>query len=322
MKKHLIALAVAGAVAAPAFAQNVTIYGTIGGGYLSTETSSATTSAVDNNDSLSSTGWGLKGTEDLGGGMKAMFQLENEFKTGSAAQDSSSFNTASEVWTTTMIGLSLANGTTFSWGKQGTVYDSHKSFGNMGANFFSTTDQYLDDMGDKQDSTLKVENIPVGPVKVSVSASSRASNQDVNSLAVTGAIAGATVTFATAQSNLNENESTVNVAYPVLPNLTAHFQYMKGKEPNASSTNNTGTVARNNQKALKLGVKYTMGNIDILGSIQSYKDSVGAAAEEDAMGVMGVYNLSKRTALFAGYNNRSVNNADTTTMVVGAQHKF
>ncbi len=321
MKKHLIALAVAGAVAAPAFAQNVTIYGTIAGGYQSTETATSTTSAVDNQDSLNSTLWGLRGTEDLGGGMKAFFNLENEFKTGSGGTGNSDVSTASEIWTKTQIGISLANGTSFSWGKQGSVYDSYKSWGNMGANFFSTTDQYLDDMGDIHDSTLKVENIPVGPVKLSVSTSQRATFQDVNSFAVTGAIAGATVAFATAQSNLGETESTVNVEYPVLSNLTARVQYMKGKEPNASSATNTGTVARNNQKAMKLGVKYTMGAIDILGSLQSYKDSV-AAAEEDALGVMGVYNLSKRTALFAGYNNRSVNNADTTTMVVGAQHKF
>jgi predicted porin len=315
MKKHLIALAVAGAVAAPAFAQNVTIYGTIAGGYQSTETTTATTSAVDNQDSLNSTLWGLRGTEDLGGGMKAFFNLENEFTTGSGVSGNSSVSTASEIWTKTQIGISLANGTSISWGKQGSVYDSYKSWGNMGANFFSTTDQYLDDMGDIHDSTLKVENIPVGPVKLSASTSQRAAFQDVNSFAVTGEIAGATVGFAAAQSNLGETESTVNVEYPVLSNLTARVQYMKGKEPNA-------TTARNNQKAMKLGVKYTMGAIDILGSIQSYKDSVGAAAEEDALGVMGVYNLSKRTALFAGYNNRSVNNADTTTMVVGAQHKF
>lgn len=315
MKKHLVALAVAGAIAAPAMAQNVTFYGTLTGGYMSTETGTSTTSTVDNNDSLSSTGWGLKGTEDLGGGMKASFVLENEFKLGSAASDTNSVSTSSDLWTTSAIGISLANGLTVSWGKQGTVYDGYKSHGNMGANFFSTTDQYLDDMGDKQDSTLKVENIPVGPVKLHASVSSRAGNQDVNSLGVTYNLGSLSLALVTAQSNLGESESTLNAEYPVAANLTVRAQYMKGKEPNAST-------ARNNQKALKVGVKYTMGNIDILGSMQSYKDSTGATSEEDALGVMGVYNLSKRTALFAGYNNRSVNSADTTTMVVGAQHKF
>jgi len=75
MKKSLIALAVAGAFAAPAFAasSNVDVYGTL-------------RYSLDHNDvSGGSTNWmvkdqtsrvGLKGSEDLGGGLKAVWQIE------------------------------------------------------------------------------------------------------------------------------------------------------------------------------------------------------------------------------------------------------
>ncbi len=80
MKKSLLALAVLGAFAGTAFAQtNVTVYGLVdagltfqGGGANGSETKLAT--GVQSGNRL-----GFKGTEDLGGGLKANFQLESGF---------------------------------------------------------------------------------------------------------------------------------------------------------------------------------------------------------------------------------------------------
>ena len=84
MKKHLIAAAVAAAVVAPAaMAQQVTVYGIIDAGYMSTKTVSAAnpavtakTSTMGADGALSGSRLGFRGTEDLGGGLKANFQLE------------------------------------------------------------------------------------------------------------------------------------------------------------------------------------------------------------------------------------------------------
>lgn len=80
MKKSLIALAILGAFTGTAFAQtNITIYGIVDAGIV-----------YDNNDPAGKT-WrldsgiqsgsrlGFKGTEDLGGGLSAIFNLENGF---------------------------------------------------------------------------------------------------------------------------------------------------------------------------------------------------------------------------------------------------
>jgi predicted porin len=77
MQKKLIALAVAGLVSGAAFAQsNVTVYG-IADMYLAHATAKDTMSAnVINSGGLSGSRIGFKGTEDVGGGMSALFVLE------------------------------------------------------------------------------------------------------------------------------------------------------------------------------------------------------------------------------------------------------
>jgi predicted porin len=80
MQKKLIALAVAGLVSAPAFAQsNVTIYGSIDYGYTvqnkNVEKGVRSRQGLDSSVSKANR-IGFKGTEDLGNGLKAVFVLE------------------------------------------------------------------------------------------------------------------------------------------------------------------------------------------------------------------------------------------------------
>ncbi len=80
MKKSLIALAVTSAVAAPAFAQNsVTLYGIIDLGIDFVNNTGGHHQWAERSGILQGSRWGLKGAEDLGGGTKAIFQLENGF---------------------------------------------------------------------------------------------------------------------------------------------------------------------------------------------------------------------------------------------------
>jgi predicted porin len=91
MQKKLIALAVAGLVSAPVFAQsNVTIYGTIDYGY--TWQGRNITSGVDHRSGIDSgvskaNRLGFKGSEDLGNGLKAVFVLESGIQGDSNGSD-------------------------------------------------------------------------------------------------------------------------------------------------------------------------------------------------------------------------------------------
>ncbi|WP_454773197.1 porin [Janthinobacterium tructae] len=85
MKKSLVALALFGAFAATAQAQSsVQIYGTIDAG-LGKATGSTTAVTKRDNNKL-----GFKGTEDLGNGLKAIFQLEIRYESDTGTLESNS----------------------------------------------------------------------------------------------------------------------------------------------------------------------------------------------------------------------------------------
>ena len=86
MNKKLMAAAVAGALAIPGVAlaqSSVTLYGTIDGGIrnqskvINGATDGTVTSATDG--LYRTNRWGMKGSEDLGGGLKANFKLEGQY---------------------------------------------------------------------------------------------------------------------------------------------------------------------------------------------------------------------------------------------------
>jgi predicted porin len=108
-------LTIAGA-SASAHAQNsVTLYGLIDAGFGYTNTSTGNEYGMMNGN-LSGSRWGLKGAEDLGGGLKTIFQLENGFNvgTGKLSQGGREFGRQA------LVGLSSE-----SWGtvKAGRGYD-------------------------------------------------------------------------------------------------------------------------------------------------------------------------------------------------------
>lgn len=130
MKKSLIALASLSAFAATAHAQSsVTLYGIIDEAFVATSNAdvtreTATTAGVgarryylDGSYGLNGSRWGLKGAEDLGGGLKAVFVLENGFNpnTGAASQGGLEFGRQA------FVGLSSDNYGTVTLGRQ---YDS------------------------------------------------------------------------------------------------------------------------------------------------------------------------------------------------------
>lgn len=79
MKKSLLALAMLGAFAGSAFAQSaVTVYGVVDAGVVSESGNGASVTKVSSGVQSESR-IGFRGTEDLGGGVKAVFTLESAF---------------------------------------------------------------------------------------------------------------------------------------------------------------------------------------------------------------------------------------------------
>jgi predicted porin len=107
MKKTLIA--VAALAATGAFAQ-VSVYGRLDVGYANTKITNGTTeqkaNGVESHNSASSM-WGIKGSEDLGGGLKAFFQLEQDIYT---ANGNTGFSGAGSLTTGVLPGATNAPG--------------------------------------------------------------------------------------------------------------------------------------------------------------------------------------------------------------------
>ncbi len=115
MKKSLLALAVMGAFAGVAQAQSsVTLYGIIDEGFNINTNSGGKHLYNLSSGVLSGSRWGLRGAEDLGGGLKAVFVLENGFdiNTGALLQGGLMFGRQAYV------GLSSSQSGTVTFGRQ------------------------------------------------------------------------------------------------------------------------------------------------------------------------------------------------------------
>jgi predicted porin len=154
MKKHVISLAVSMAFAAPAFAQSsVTLYGVIDEGFNYTNNVGGKHIYELQSGYAQGSRWGLKGTEDLGGGLKALFQLENGFNVNNGALGQGGLMFGRQAY----VGLQQDQYGTVTFGRQ---YDSVVDFlapttanGNWAGYFFSHPFD-----NDNTDNSFRVNN--------------------------------------------------------------------------------------------------------------------------------------------------------------------
>jgi predicted porin len=116
MKKSLIALAVLASTGAAMAQSSVTLYGIIDVNLQSTKANDLRKTLLESGG-INGSRWGLKGAEDLGGGLKAVFNLESGFSVDTGTGKAGSiFNRQSYV------GLAGSFGE-FDFGNTGTAYD-------------------------------------------------------------------------------------------------------------------------------------------------------------------------------------------------------
>ena len=132
-KKTLAAAALLGAFAGSAVAADVMLYGVVDYGlqYTHVDSDKANTDAVDNfqlsSGNQSGARFGLKGSEDLGNGVKAGFHLENGFSsyTFSLAQNSRLFGREARLFVNGAFGE-------VAFGRMGTLGSANGTYGILG----------------------------------------------------------------------------------------------------------------------------------------------------------------------------------------------
>jgi predicted porin len=118
MKKKMIALTVTAAVALPVQAQSsITLYGVLDEGINYTSNAGDKSAYQLESGYAQGSRWGLKGSEDLGSGLKAIFDLENGFDVNSGALGQGGRMFGRQAF----VGLTAANYGTVTLGRQ---YDS------------------------------------------------------------------------------------------------------------------------------------------------------------------------------------------------------
>ncbi|QDZ30296.1 porin [Noviherbaspirillum sp. UKPF54] len=257
MKKSLLALTALAAIGGTAQAQsNVTIYGIMDAGV---EYANNANAAKDSVWRLTSGGqntsrFGFKGTEDLGGGLKALFQLEGGMFLDSGAGDGPLFKRQANV------GLSGAFGSVVAGRSFTTTYDFILPFDPMGyapgyswatSGNGTATSKY--GMPTAFDNMLKYQGEFNG-IKFGASYGF-------------GEVAG---------NNADSRKYALGIGYAVGP-LSVAATYDQANGNTVTATGN-----RNETTTLHLGAGYKISDsIDVKGGYRSYKLVAGAVNTAD-----------------------------------------
>ncbi|WP_291014244.1 porin [Hydrogenophaga sp.] len=327
MKKSLMALAVLATTGAALAQSNVTLYGRIDSSIGSNKVNGVSTNQLFSGN-LTTSRYGFRGTEDLGGGLKANFVLENGFNSddGTLGSANTAFNRQS--W----VGLS----------------------GGFGALKLGKTDSVFKDVYDLGNSNNLYDS-EFTPVKIAYAGvsnfSSRPNNQiryDTPSLA--GFSAGVSVSF-------DETASVNN-------DLTAlSLRYRAGKlDVGVGYQDQKNAVAASDREYTVLAAAYNFGVVRVSGQVHNAKQGNGVKDSDYAFGVAvpigsfdvsagyaasttktngietadgsafafgATYSLSKRTRLYGGYLTGKVKNTSTgatttdrTLYSMGVRHDF
>ncbi|TXT38282.1 MAG: porin [Comamonadaceae bacterium] len=323
MKKSLVALAVLAASGASFAQSTVTVYGIADIFWAQTSGTGAVTQNVLNSGGVSGSRWGLKGSEDLGGGLKANFVLENGFNIDTGAAAGALFNRQAYV------GFSGGFGEV----KLGNAYTAY------------------DDISGAANAAFDSALAPVSGVWTSTGYNSNPTNNIVYATPSMSGFSGA-VSYA-----LGENKtaavsasyvSSFHVKYeggPVYVGLGYQKQQPVGATASTSFTRLNGTYDLGVAKLLagygrvsapagaettewELGADVPVSAaMTLSGGFARSSDNVAAGnATRNGYGLAVAYGLSKRTTLYGGLQSatKSLAGVDTTARVVaaGVKHTF
>ena len=353
MKKSLIALAVLAASGVASAQSTVTLYGLLDG-YLGSVkekitvngTSSSLRQTVINSGGFNTSRFGMRGSEDLGGGLKANFVLESGFglDTGAASSYTNPFTGAvstSVFSRQSWVGASGAFGEV-KLGKMWTPFDDVKGSGAAAfdANIFAPANNVWlsNNYSDRPGNAIYYAT----PDFSGFSAAAMYSlGENKTPAAKAGKIVSANVKYAAgpAAVALSHQEEKVNgnAVTTKFTQLNGSWDFgvakllgAYGQVKNFSATLAGVTANVDKSREYQLGVDVPVGPaLTLSGGVARSKTTLAAAGGEvksTGFGLAAKYELSKRTFLYSGLqlskNKLASNEVKTDTYAVGLQHKF
>lgn len=349
MKKSLVALAVLAASGAAMAQSSVTLYGildayvgsvkydnSIGkstGTFAAPGANVSLSQTVLNSGAVNGSRWGLKGSEDLGGGLKANFDLQ----AGINLDDGSGTSTSATAFSRqSWVGFS----------------------GGFGALRVGRTTTPYDDVSGASDAVFDSALAPMNSVFKSTGYSARQANMFYYQAPTMGGFSGA-LSYALGEDKTATTDASsttsLNLTYGAGP-LAVQLGYQVEDIVNAPATPsdkkftrlgasynfgvatakltygkaaNMGNVEGADATDWQLGVDYPMSSaLTLSASIAQSSDNVTAGdATRKGYGLGASYTLSKRTFVYGGYERDTGTKsgfADTehSVFAVGVQHRF
>ena len=343
MKKTLVAIAALAAFGAASAQSSVTLYGRIDASLGSVKTDNAGTAVsggvavLGNNTDAGAlirsgghTGsrWGLKGTEDLGGGLKANFVLEQGFNI-----DDGSASSARQFHRQAYVGLSGGFGT-LNIGRQYDVTDNmygnydpfgYSSYSAMGYAFnvgctapaaaTATAAAVVvgtagvggsGDCVGRQDNTVMYTTPSMGGFSV---AAMWAPGEDKTAAASAGRVYGVMANYSNGpiaaglgwQSNKAAGaQSRTDTNFGASYDLGAAKLYLQLEQ---GKNKNNGAAGDGKDTGYGFGVVLPVGPASLTAGLASEKQKIGGTKVSDskAFALLGKYDLSKRTYVYAAY---------------------
>lgn len=337
MKKSLVALAALAVVGTASAQSTVTLYGKIDAALQSKSTTGVTDQGLQiNSGGLNTSRWGLKGSEDLGGGLKVNFQLESGFNvdTGAVKGASTLFSRVAVVDLTGDFG-------TVSAGLQWTPYDNgfldaqdyssasamsaayyagaHGDNGNTGWGNAKNSIQYA--TPDMRGFSATVMYAP-GEDKTAALSASRYTGFGL--YYVTGPLEAS---LAQETSTEQGTGSTINAWI-----LAASYNLKVAKLFASIERASNETSSGGDDAGWSLGVSMPIGSATSLAASYARESTTNATgttvnSDTNSFGTQLVHNLSKRTNVYAAYVRSETTptvgtNTTSRTFSLGMRHSF
>ncbi len=331
MKKSLIVLAALAASSAAMAQSSVTLSGRVDAALYSETTgvgaAEITQTGLGNGGAYGLTGsrWALSGTEDLGGGLKAMFKLENRFNIDDGTSVGGFSGDAF---------LALASGFgTVKLGRTYTAFDDARSMSN-GSNVFDSA--FTPSVGGPLDYTSRGSN-GIRYESPTFSGFSGAASYAFGENKTPAADASNIISM-----HVKYMAGPVGVAYGyqeenAAGNTANKYHQLSGAYDfgmaslTAGYTKRNGTNVTGDDKGYNIGVNVPVGaalNVSAGYAREETEIGGGTAAKAAGFGLGATYNMSKRTILYTGFKQAKTENgagaeiAKQRLFAAGVRHNF
>lgn len=321
MKKSLIALSVLAASAGGAFAQtSVSIYGVVDAGLSYTDNGAATNSKTWALGSGQQSGnrLGFKGSEDLGGGLLAIFTLENGFNVDDGTQGQGRL-----FGRQAFVGLAGGFGSVKLGRQYNPIRVSAEAIDPFALGLAGDLKRVFNVHGERADNTLNYTTPNLsgfsGQIAYSfgeIAGSTSAGRQ----LGLSGSYASGPAYLTLAYHHRDNSTDAVTDKGSVKSTLlggTYNFNVAKLHGGFAWNKGDNGVATSVDSRDWMLGVSAPLGAGAILASYIRHQDKLIDDADASQWALGYTYNLSKRTNLYTSYAKIS-NDANSKIGVVAA----